>query len=243
MAILLPPTQILYSQTLVQNCLSSESVLLYDWRFTANHFVLVPSPLSPTTTSFFQPNICGYIPHVTSSAMRGWVCRLQLLPTIASAVILGCESRGTDDHILLSQMRDSPTWRARSPVFISLRNSEAQLYPQALDSLFVASNDSQGYGGGIRTRLHTGMPKLRRRPLLKKSRHGPHRKHSSSILAFLSVAARTCLPSRCPETAVVYPPISQSSHSNGSTCYTVKHIYRILLHSRCTTCVSVLYCM
>jgi hypothetical protein len=31
----------------------------------------------------------------------------------------------------------------------------AQLYSQALGSLFVASYDSQGYGGGILTRLHT----------------------------------------------------------------------------------------
>jgi restriction endonuclease Mrr len=37
-----------------------------------------------------------------------------------------------------------------------LRNRVAQLYPQALGSLFVASYDSQGYGGGILTRLHTG---------------------------------------------------------------------------------------
>jgi hypothetical protein len=44
-----------------------------------------------------------------------------------------------------------PTWwdRFRSP-----RNRVAQLYPQASGSLFVASYDSQGYGGGIRTRLH-----------------------------------------------------------------------------------------
>jgi hypothetical protein len=39
------------------------------------------------------------------------------------------------------------------PVFISPRNRVAQLYPQALGSLFVASYDSQGCGGGIRTRL------------------------------------------------------------------------------------------
>jgi hypothetical protein len=31
----------------------------------------------------------------------------------------------------------------------------ARLYPRALGSLFVASYDSQDYGGGIRTRLHT----------------------------------------------------------------------------------------
>jgi hypothetical protein len=32
----------------------SESELLYDWRFTANQFVLAPSPLRPTTRYFFN---------------------------------------------------------------------------------------------------------------------------------------------------------------------------------------------
>jgi hypothetical protein len=32
----------------------------------------------------------------------------------------------------------------------------AQLYPQAPGFLFITFYDSQGYGGGIRTRLHTG---------------------------------------------------------------------------------------
>jgi hypothetical protein len=39
--------------------------------------------------------------------MRGRFCRLQLLLVLASAVILGSESRGTLDHILLSQIWDS----------------------------------------------------------------------------------------------------------------------------------------
>jgi hypothetical protein len=61
---------------------------------------------------------------------------------------------GTRDHILLSQIRDSPNLEGQVPVFISPRNRVAQLYPPALGSLFVASYDSQGYGGSIRTRLH-----------------------------------------------------------------------------------------
>jgi hypothetical protein len=32
----------------------------------------------------------------------------------------------------------------------------AQLYPQALASLFIAFYDSQGYGGGILTCFHMG---------------------------------------------------------------------------------------
>jgi hypothetical protein len=42
------------------------------------------------------------------SLTRRWVCRLQLLLDLVSTVILGSESRGTHDHILLSQIRNSP---------------------------------------------------------------------------------------------------------------------------------------
>jgi hypothetical protein len=40
----------------------------------------------------------------TLTLIRGRVCRLQLLLALASPVILGSESRGTLDHILLSQI-------------------------------------------------------------------------------------------------------------------------------------------
>jgi hypothetical protein len=33
----------------------------------------------------------------------------------------------------------------------------AQLHPRALGSISVASYDSQGYGGGMLTRVHTGQ--------------------------------------------------------------------------------------
>jgi hypothetical protein len=42
------------------------------------------------------------------SLTRGRVCRLQLLLALVSAVILGSESSGTRDHILLSQIRNFP---------------------------------------------------------------------------------------------------------------------------------------
>jgi hypothetical protein len=90
------------------------------------------------------------------SLMGEWVCRLQLLLVLASAVILGSESHGTCDHIFLPQISDSPNLEGQVPVFISPRNRVAQLHPQALGSIFIASYDSQGYGGGIRTHLHTG---------------------------------------------------------------------------------------
>jgi hypothetical protein len=45
----------------------TESKLLYDWRFTANQFVLASSPLRLTARFFFsQLNTCGHSPYVTS---------------------------------------------------------------------------------------------------------------------------------------------------------------------------------
>jgi hypothetical protein len=52
---------------------------------------------------------------------------------------------------------DSSNLEGQVRIFISPRNRVAQLYPRALGSLFVASYDSLGYGGGILTRLHTGF--------------------------------------------------------------------------------------
>jgi hypothetical protein len=80
---------------------------------------------------FFQLNICGHSPYVTSSLTRGWVCSLQLLLALSSAVILRSESLGTH-HILLSQIRDSPNLEGQVPAFISPRNRVTKLYPQAL---------------------------------------------------------------------------------------------------------------
>jgi hypothetical protein len=98
----LHPTELLTVPT-PESESESESELLYYWRFTANHFVLAINPLRPTNRNFIvQLNTCGYSPYVTSSLMRGWICRLQLLLVLASAVILRSESRGTHAHILLS---------------------------------------------------------------------------------------------------------------------------------------------
>jgi hypothetical protein len=50
--------------------------------------------------------------------MRGWVCRLQLLLVLASAVILRSESRGTHDHNLLPQIQDSPNLEGQVPPYL-----------------------------------------------------------------------------------------------------------------------------
>jgi hypothetical protein len=110
------------------------------------------------------------------SLTRGRVCSLQLLLVLASAVILGSKSRGTHGHILPSQIWEIHQPGSKGPSIYNSRNRVAQLYPQALGSLFVAPHDSQGYGGGIRTRLDAGFyPSW----LLYITWHGPNRKHRS----------------------------------------------------------------
>jgi hypothetical protein len=52
----------------------------------------------------------------------------KFLLALASAVILRYDSRRTHDHILLSQIRDSPNMEGQVPVFISPRIRVAQLY-------------------------------------------------------------------------------------------------------------------
>jgi hypothetical protein len=54
---------------------------------------------------------------VCSSLTRKRVCRLQLLLVLTSAVMLGSESRGNLDNILLSQIRNSPNLEGQIPVF------------------------------------------------------------------------------------------------------------------------------
>jgi hypothetical protein len=54
---------------------------------------------------------------------RGRVCCLQLLMALARAVILGSESRGTRDHILLPQIWDFPFRRSLRPAGLRWRYS------------------------------------------------------------------------------------------------------------------------
>jgi hypothetical protein len=60
------------------------------------------APRDSRPAIFFQLNPCRHSPYVTYYLTRGWVRRLRLLLVPASAVILGSESYGTHDHILMS---------------------------------------------------------------------------------------------------------------------------------------------
>jgi hypothetical protein len=56
---------------------------------------------------------------------------------------------------MLSTLCLTPSLEDQVSVFMSPSDRVAQLFPQAPGSLFIAFYDSQDYGGGILTRLHT----------------------------------------------------------------------------------------
>jgi hypothetical protein len=133
----------------------SKSKLCYDRRPVGQSLLVSSTQLGLMTIFLFVRQLrvcwCGAL-----SLTREQVCRSQLLPVLASAVILGSESHGTRDHILLSLIRDFSQPGGPGPSIYIPQEQGGPVTPQALGSLFVASYDSRGYGGGIRTRLHAG---------------------------------------------------------------------------------------
>jgi hypothetical protein len=111
--------------------------------------------------------------------------------------------------LLPVQSFSSPRPWGLEPVFYCLRLET---------SLYVASYDSQGHGGGIRPRLHTEINSFLQTVLLITSRHGPHRKHRFQCY-------RPTIPDRCIETGIYLLHsngcCSQSPLGNGSIRYSI----------------------
>jgi hypothetical protein len=130
------------------------------------------------------------------SLTRGRGCRLQLLLVLASAVIFVSGSRGTHDHILLSQVRDSPNLEGRIPVFPSPETG----WPSYTPRHWVPFRRLLRLAG-LRWRYSTppasGVFREDLLPNFPFIRHGPHRKRR---LQHFFVAVETCLPIRCRAT-------------------------------------------
>jgi hypothetical protein len=129
-------------------------------------YLAVKPDLEPKTRFLVLSHSCGFVDMGRPFWWDEGVCCLQLLLVLTSAVILRSESHGTYDHMLLSQIRDSSNLKSQVPVLYP-RKMVAQLYPQTLGYFFIASYDSQGCGGGIRTCLHMGAAANRVRDTLQ----------------------------------------------------------------------------
>jgi hypothetical protein len=88
-------------------------------------------------------------------------------------------------------------------------------------SLFVASYDSQGHGGGIRPRLHTGLNNWCSQlvPFITSARTA--QKTLILILIQSFPCEHVCLWSRYSAAALIYMLISRSLPIDGSTCYNI----------------------
>jgi hypothetical protein len=130
-------------------------------------------------------------------------------------------------NLLTTNTYDSEIQAITAPPLTSTIHTTPQhplslFQPVAFTRRFLVTASNNGYSSS--SVLKTSLQRLFLRTLnwlssnlvsLITSRHGPPRKHSSSIvvvqlshlLKICPLAIGTCFPSRCPETAVVCPPI------------------------------------
>jgi hypothetical protein len=108
--------------------------------------------------SFRQLRVCYF---VAPSLTRGLVCNLlyNCFWALPGQSLLGPSPAELTANILLSHLRLLQPGRP-GPRILSPRNRVAQFFPPGTGFLFVAPYDSQGYGEGILTRLHTGKREI-----------------------------------------------------------------------------------
>jgi hypothetical protein len=104
-----------------------KSNLCYDPRSVGQSVLVSCSVWGPKTKFFVTVRQLRVCRCGAPSRQRRRVCHLQLLLALANTFILGSETRGTHDYILLSQIRDSPNMEGQIPVFISPLSRVAQL--------------------------------------------------------------------------------------------------------------------
>jgi hypothetical protein len=125
------------SSLLFSSCPPSLQVLIPSFQVQV---VLRPIVSRPLSWDLYYCRTFAVLMFWGASPTRGWVVQI--------AVTL--ESKATElMPTSYCPIWDSPNLEGQVPVFICPRNRVPQLYPRALSSLYFASYDSQGYGGGI----------------------------------------------------------------------------------------------
>jgi hypothetical protein len=135
----------------------SEVKLIYDRRSVGHSVLVSGSHPEPMTRFLFSVWRLWVSWCVAPSLTRGWICNIliQLFLVLPRAVTLGSKSRRTHDHLLLSHLRLPQPGGPGPCIYIPQKQGGPVISP-GTGFPFVASYDSQGCGGGILTRLHTG---------------------------------------------------------------------------------------
>jgi hypothetical protein len=139
----------------------SKFKLIYDRRSAGQSVLMSGTHLGPTTNFSFSLKFfldsCGVVIFLAPSLTRRRVCNLlyNSFWALPEQSLLGRSPQNSRPYFTVSSETPS-TWRARSP-YLYPPGTGWPRYPRALGSHFVASYDSQGSGGGILTRLHTGL--------------------------------------------------------------------------------------
>jgi hypothetical protein len=157
---------------------------------------------------FFQLNSYGHSLYVTSSLTRGWICSLQLLLGLASALILRSGSRGTHNHILLSQIWDSPSLEGQVPYLYPPGTGWPGYTPRHLVPFLSPPTTRRATVEAFEpasTRATKFTELISPTVVVLTYGHGSHGKHRSSIVTIVAVAEGTCLLSCCLETGCVTP--------------------------------------
>jgi hypothetical protein len=137
---------------------------------------------------------------------------------LAKTVTLGSKSRRTHDHILLSHLR-LPQLGGPGPRIYIPPEQGGPVIPLGIGFPFVASYDSQGYRGGILTRLHTGVSHNGRWSLLH-TLGTDCTENISSIIACSLVAGEALFPQKCSLAIVVaLSPVYIAVAMTGSTSH------------------------
>jgi hypothetical protein len=209
----------------------SSACLLTDWRISHNWLIsstvdskwsqnyFTTGGLPPDSSSWrqapwgsrseivFQLKPCGHSPYVTSSLTRRWGSLMNMLALYSSALIAHVARYWK--FFLLYYMQVPCQYRLR-------RADHVYLTYLMLQRQFRHLSHHQVYSW-LRLVLYCGTVDSQLTVLVI-SRHGPHRKHRSSVALQLFPWEHICLRSRYSETALVYLLISRSLPNNESTC-------------------------
>jgi hypothetical protein len=115
-----------------------------------------PPPRLGPKIRYLLMSVAGLLMWGTLSDDRT-VCSLKLLLALVSTIILGFESRGTHDHILLSQIRRSPNMEGHIHIFISPMIAVVQLCPPP-HRVNLSGDISIIYKDSVRTSQETASP-------------------------------------------------------------------------------------